>query len=137
LGYGFGFDNFKRSNFNILDIITLRDTVSEKYYLHHADIGFMAKQKINDKFNVSGAFSYGYIFYNQANNSILGSIKGKGGYLFDVNLGVGYYLTDCLKLSLGGFVELQHLKGGTKDDVIWPDNDLNTYGGEAGVRYKF
>lgn len=137
LGYGFRFINFQRSNFNILNLITIRDTVNEKYYIHHGDIGFRANQKINDKFGISGALSYSYVFYNEADNSILGKIKGKGGYLFNVNMGMEYYLTDSIELLLGGFVELQHLKGGTKNDIIWPDNDLNTYGGEVGVKYKF
>lgn len=42
-----------------------------------------------------------------------------------------------LKLLLGGFADLQHLKGGEQSNIIWPDNELNIYGGDIGVKYLF
>lgn len=137
LAYGFRFIDFNRTNFNILNIITSRDIVTEKYYIQHIDAGINFTAKLNDKFSVSGLGSYGYVFYNQAHNSSLGGISGSGGYLAEANIAVGYSLSKSWQLTFGGFGEWQKLKGGEKNDVIWPDNNLNIYGGNVGLKYSF
>lgn len=137
LGYGFRFVNFSRTNFNVLNIITSRDIVTEKYYVHHIDVGLGFEKQLTDQFNISGLGAYGYVFYNKAQNSALGGIRGSGGYIAEANLEVGYTLSEAWKLTFGGFGEWQHLKGGEKSDVLWPDNDLNIYGGKIGLKYSF
>jgi len=137
LGYGFRFINFKRSNFNILNIITLRDVVTEKYYIQHGDAGFKLNKKFTDKISLFGKGAYGYIFYDKANNSSLGSINGEGGYIIEGDLNLGYSINDSCDLSLGGFAEFQTLKGGQKRSAIWPRNTLDIYGGRIKVMYRF
>ncbi len=137
LAYGFRFIDFNRTNFNILNIITSRDIVTEKYYIQHIDFGVNFDKKFNDKFSVSGLASYGYVFYNQAHNSALGDINGSGGYLAEVNVNLGYSLNKSWQLIFGGFGEWQKLKGGEKDNVLWPDNRLDIYGGNIGAKYSF
>lgn len=137
IGYGFRYVNFKRSNFNILNIITLTDEVSEKYYLHHLDCGVKFDLPIFKRWDIAGMGSIGYVFYNQADNSILGKIDGKGGYVVNGNLDFLYRLNDDWQLILGGFVEFQNLTGGEKGIIVWPDNELNIYSGNIGARFIF
>jgi hypothetical protein len=137
LGYGFRYINFERSDFNILNIITLREVVTEKYYIHHLDFGLRFNNALSDRWNICGLGAIGYAFYNEADNSALGNIKGGGGYLVDGNISLNYSLTDSWSLIFGGFFELQNLRGSQKGNVIWPDNDLNIYGGNIGMRFIF
>ena len=137
VGYGFRYINFDRSNFNILNTITLRDVVTEKYYIQHGDAGVKFSKKFGEKFSLYGKGTYGHVFYDKAHNSVLGSIDGKGGYIAEGDLNLGFALSDSCDLSLGGFAEFQKLKGGEKSGVIWPNNTLQIYGGQVGVLYKF
>jgi len=137
LGYGFRYINFKRADFNILDIITFREVVTEKYSIHHCDFGLKFNNALGDKWNIFGLGSFGYVFYNQADNSYLGKTDGAGGYLFDGNINLQYSLSDSWQFIFGGFFELQNLNGGQKSDVVWPDNKLNIYGGNIGIRLLF
>jgi hypothetical protein len=137
LGYGFRYINFERSDFVILSAITLRDVVNEEYYLHHADCGVKFDFPISTKWNVAGLGSFGYVFYNQADNSVLGKIDGGGGYIVNGNIDLRYAISDAWQLIFGGFVELQSLNGGQKGSIIWPDNDLNIYGGNIEARFVF
>jgi len=137
IGYGFRYINFDRSNFNILNTITIRDTVSEKYYIQHGDAGIKFIKKFGEKVSLFGKGTYGYAFYDKAHNSSLGSIDGKGGYITEGDLNLGFALSDSCDLSLGGFAEFQKLKGGEKSGVLWPKNTLEIYGGRVGFLYKF
>lgn len=137
LGYGFRRIDFKRANFNILNTITSRKVVTEKYYIHHLDVGIKWDSKIGEKWGISGLGSFGYAVYNKANNSKLGGINGGGGTLADGNINLQYSFDNFWQLIFGGFVELQDLKGGEKDGIIWPDNKLNIYGGNIGIRCLF
>ncbi|MEI8176808.1 MAG: hypothetical protein WCG78_08090, partial [Candidatus Omnitrophota bacterium] len=73
-------------------------------------------------------FSFSPVLADAIDNSDSGRIKGKGGYLFNANLGFDYRLTEYSSIAFGGFMELQHLKGNTRDAAIWPTNDTNSYG---------
>jgi hypothetical protein len=137
LGYGFRFINFKRANFNILDIITSHEAVTEKYYIHHLDFGIRLDNKLSSRWSFSGLACFGYVVYNQADNSMLGKVGGGEGYLVDGNINLQYNLNDFWQLIFGGFIELQKLPGGEKGDAIWPDNELNICGGNIGMRYVF
>lgn len=136
-GYGYRFINFERTNFNILDIITSRDVVNEKYYIYHLDLGVKFSKEIDPLARVSGALSYARVIYNQADNSARGKIKGKGGYLVDGSLNLEYSLNETWRLVWGGFFELQSLNGGTKGGFVWPDNNLNIYGMQAQMKAEF
>lgn len=136
-GYGFRFIRFERTNFNILNVITSREVITEKYYLYHLNFGIKFDKKMNDKFAILGLADFAYVFSNQAENSALGRVVGGGGYLVDGDLNLQYSLNSSWKLSLGGFIELQNLKGGERGNVIWPDNKLNIYGGRIGIQYNF
>ncbi len=137
IGYGFRYINFERSNFNILNTITLRDVVTEKYYIQHGDAGIKFIKKFGEKISLYGKGTYGHAFYDKAHNSVLGSIDGDGGYIAEGDLNLGFALSDSCELSLGGFAEYQKLKGGQKSGVIWPDNTLEIYGGQVGLLHKF
>jgi len=137
IGYGFRLIKFERSNFNILNVITSTEVVSEKYYIHHADCGIKLDMDLTDKLTLSPSWAYGYVFYNQADNSALGTIKGGGGFLFDVNIDLKYSLSESWQLLLGGFSEYQKLNGGEQNNIIWPDNSLKIYGGKLAARFVF
>ncbi|MFH0858734.1 MAG: hypothetical protein V1842_04265, partial [Candidatus Omnitrophota bacterium] len=137
VGYGFRYFKFERSNFNILNLITLREVVTEEYYLHHFDCGLKLENDLNDRLQIQGMGGIGYVFYNQADNSSLGKVDGSGGYIIDAGLGLRYLMSDSWKLILAGFMERQYLNGGKKGNVIWPDNDLNIYGANIGMQYLF
>ena len=137
LGYGFRLIGFERTNFNILNIITSREVVTEKYYIHHIDAGLRLDKPLTEKWGISVSGLLGYVFYNQADNSALGKVDGSGGYLVDGNINLSYSLTNSSRLIFGGFVEKEDLKGGEKGDIIWPDNDLDIYGANIGVKFIF
>ncbi|MBP7216468.1 MAG: hypothetical protein KBA46_04200 [Candidatus Omnitrophica bacterium] len=136
-GYGFRYISFRRSNFNILNLITSTDVVDERYYLSHLDIGVELKTKLTDRWSLRAASAYGWVFSNEAHNDSLGDIDGEGGHIVDSLLDLSYTINDRLKLTLGGFVELQKLRGGESDIAIWPDNTLNIFGGNLKVQYAF
>lgn len=137
LGAGFRLIDFRRSDFNILNIITIRDTVSEKYYLPHIDAGVRFESKLGENWGISGMAAFGYVPYNQADNSSLGTVTGIGGYLVNGDINLDYHINDAWVLALGVFSDYQDLKGGSKDNVIWPDNKLFIYGGNLTLRYNF
>lgn len=135
--YGYRFINFERTNFNILNIFTSRDVVNEKYYIQHMGLGIRLNKALDAANDIAGVFSYARIIDVYAENSSLGRVNGHGGYLVDGSIDWQYRLDDTWKLVLGGFFELQEINGGTKDNVIWPDNNLNIYGAKAGLRADF
>ena len=138
IGYGFRFINFTRSDFDIFNPVTIPESVSEKYYLQYGDLGLKFDKKLNEKFGISGAGSYGYVFYNLADNGELGSVKGTDGkYIIDGSVNLHYALSRSVKLDFGGFLEFQDINGGHSGQVVWPDNKLNIYGGLFGARFVF
>jgi len=136
LGYGFNYMKFERSNNNVIGAFS-RNVANESYYTHHADAGLKLDKKFGEKFFVSASGLYGYVFYNEADNGNLGWIKGKGELITEANVNLKYFLTKQLKLLLGGFFDYQKLKGNTKDDVLWPNNELYVYGGQAGIELSY
>jgi len=136
-GYGFNFMRFTRTNFNVLNIITSTAIVDEDYWVHHLDIGGKLDYKISDKLKMDLKAMFGFVVYNSAHNSVLGDVDGDGGYVFRTESNIAYSLSKSWALILGGFFTLQHLEGGTSGNLVWPDNDLYTYGGNLSVKYKF
>lgn len=129
VGYGYKHIKFKRTNFNILNLITSSEVVSETYSIHYLGLGCYLDYALNERWGIFSRLAYNYVINNKADNSVLGKIDGGGGYLTQADLGLEYRLNEQSSLALGGFVELQHLRGGETQTVIWPDNDLNSYGG--------
>ena len=136
IGYRWKFIRFSRSNFNILNAITIAETVDEDYDLHFLDIGGRFNYTVG-KFEVFTKPIFGIVLYDAAKNSVLGTIKGGGGFLFNIDAGVNYSMTENLILGLMFTAEIQDLKGGETSSVIWPDNTLNTFGGTVRLKYKF
>ena len=134
LGYNYKHIKFKRTNFNILNIITSRDIVSEAYDIHYLDLGTYWDYKVGEKWGAFSRISYGFVLSNKADNSALGIVNGGGGYIIKTDLGLEYQLNDKSSVGFGGFFEIQKLEGGSKGNVIWPDNYLDTYG--VLVNYK-
>ena len=137
VGYGFRMINFQRSNFNVLNTVTSRDIVTEKYYIQHGDAGLKIEKKFGEKFSIMAQSTYGYVFYNLADNNTLGRVNGDGKYIAEGEVNLIYALNKSWQLVLGGFGEFQDLKGGTKDNIIWPDNKMYIYGGQVGAKYRF
>lgn len=136
-GYGYRNIRFKRTNFNVLNIITSREVVSEYYYIHYLEFGAGLDYAFDDKLSLLIRGSAGPVISNKAHNSVLGNITGDGGYIVGGETTLDYHLNDSLTFSFGAFAELQNLEGGTSGDVIWPDNKLKTIGGILGLKYKW
>ena len=116
--------------------ITSTDVVDEDYNIHSLDLGGKIDFKF-DKFDVYAKPIFGIVLYNTTRNSMVGTIKGSGGFLFNLDTGVDYAITQNITFGLAFKMELQDLNGTTKDNIIWPDNTLQTYGGTVSIRYKF
>ena len=137
VGYQYKFTRFTRSNFVVLRKITITATVDEDYNIHSLDLGARVNFKINDKFNVFVKPIFGIVLYNSANNSVAGTIKGDGGFLFNLDAGLNYAITKNFVVEGAFRMELQRLNGATSGSILWPDNSLDNYGGTITVRYKF
>src|SRR3989338_4385142 len=70
LGYGVRSLRFVRSNFNILDIITIRDTVTESYWIQHVGGGLQINLRPAERLQVTSASSLYWVFFNEADNSL-------------------------------------------------------------------
>lgn len=137
VGYRWKFERFTRSNFVILRRITITETVDEDYSIHTIDVGGRVNFKFNEHVDFFIKPIFGIVFYNGARNSVLGTIDGTGGFLFDADAGISYSITENFIIGAAFRMELQRLDGGTKGNMIWPDNQLDMYGGTLTVKYKF
>lgn len=135
--YGYKFTRFSRTDFNVLNTITSTAVVDEDFNVHHLDIGGKIDYAPNKKLNLYAKSRFGFVVCNSADNSALGDISGDGGYIVDTEFGINYFFTENMGLNLTGFADLQRLKGGSSSNLIWPDNNLNVYGGTIGVKYTF
>lgn len=137
IDYRFRYIYFSRSNFTIFSTPANVDPISEKYYLHNLGVGLKVDKKFNDKVGMLGSLGFGYFVYNAAHNSALGTVEGSGGYLAYGSLDFTYSLTGSWNLLGGAFVDYQHLSGGEKSGVIWPDNTMTIFGGDLALKYTF
>jgi hypothetical protein len=135
--YGFRYLEFERSDFNVLNLILIRDAVTEEYYIHLLGAGLKAEYTLNDRWSVGGWAQCSYPFYSVADNSALGSIRGTGGLCIDGALQMHYRFSPAWRISGSGEVKYQGLYGGSHGDVIWPDNQLLVIGGNLAVKYTF
>jgi len=137
VGYEWKFERFTRQNFVIPRTITISDIVDEDYNIHSLDLGGRI-DVVHGKFTVYAKPIFGIVLYNSSKNSLIdGSIKGDGGFLFNLDAGVDYEIVQNFTFGLAFKMELQDLNGSTKDNIIWPDSTLQTYGGTASIRYRF
>ena len=90
IGYGYNWINFSRSNFTILGIVTQLGEVDENYDVHYIEGGAKINWDITDKLLADLRGSYGIVFYNRADNDLLGSMEGDGGYIPKVELKIKY-----------------------------------------------
>lgn len=137
LGYKWKFIRFTRSNFNILNIITIRETIDEDFNVHSIDFGFKLNGEFRKKFELYIKPIFGLAFYNSAYNSVLGTVEGDGGYLLDIDVGMNYVFTEHFSLGAMFRTEFQWLEGGSEGNIIWPDNTLEIFGGTIKATYKF
>ena len=137
LGYGYRNIRFSRSDFNILNLITITETVDEDYNIHHLNLGGRLDLGVNNDLNFSLGLLGGYVFYNEADNSALGKIKGDGGYLVRGLIGLDYAVSDSWRFLISFVSEQQSLRGGTKGNIIWPDNTLQSHGGFIKFTYDW
>lgn len=137
LGYKCKLIRFTRNNFVILNTITMRETIDEGYNLHFLDLGGRASAEFGDKVEIFAKPIFGIGLYNSAHNSSLGTVKGGGGFLFNLDTGINYLATKDLVVGVAFTCEIQRLTGGGSGDVIWPDNSLDTYGGTVSLKYRF
>ncbi|MFH1846563.1 MAG: hypothetical protein ABH869_03290 [Candidatus Omnitrophota bacterium] len=136
-GYRWKFMRFTRQNFNILNTITIAETVDEDYEVHSIDVGGKITVGLTEDLEIFVKPILGIVTYNSATNSVLGTIKGDGGLFFDGSLGLDYAITEDIVVGLMFRTELQQLRGNEKNGVLWPDNTLNIYGGSINIKYKF
>jgi len=137
VGYRWKFFRFSRTNFNVSNIITSAETVDEDYSIHCLDLGARIGLDLGEKWEVFAKPIFGIVLYNSAKNSALGTIKGDGGFIFNMDTGVNYRLSENFVLGLMFTTEIQRLQGGTKDSIMWPDNSLDMYGGKISLTYEF
>ncbi len=135
--YGFSFTRFTRTNFNVLNIITSTAIVDEDYWVQHIDMGGKFFYKVNDKLNFDIKGLFGFVVYNSAHNSVLGTINGGGGYMTMAETNINYNIYKTWSIAGGGFFGLQYLKGGTSGNMLWPNNYLYSYGGKINLKYTF
>lgn len=135
VGYGYRNIQFSRSNFNVLNLITITKTVDEDYDIHHLDLGLKVNRQLRNNLNLSLGFLGGYVISNEADNSELGEIKGDGGYLIRGFIDLDYKISNVWKISIGFVGEQQSLKGGESGLIIWPDNKLESYSGFVKFTY--
>ncbi|MDD4957028.1 MAG: hypothetical protein PHH49_06470 [Candidatus Omnitrophica bacterium] len=139
IGYNYKFMRFTRTNFNILNTITITDTVDEDFYIHALELGGKFDFMVNEKLALFVKPIWGIVLYDYAHNSIGGGIEGKeGSYYINLDTGVEYSIDENWVVGLLFRAEWQRLKGGNRDnEVFWPDNSLDAYGGEVNVAYRF
>ena len=111
--------------------------VWEKYDIHYADVEGRLAFEPTDIVRLHAGGSYGYVFDNEADNELLGTIEGDGGNILRAKAGVDIQVHDNVTILVSGLWERQELEGGTKRDnaliVEWPDNETETLSGQIGV----
>jgi len=137
VGYNWRYLRFTRTNFNVMNTLTIAETVDEYYNLHSVDLGCRLNINVNEKFDIYVKPMFGVLVYNSAHNSALGNIVGDGGFQVNIETGISYPIMENLSLDVAFRTELQRLNGGQKNSVIWPDNALDVFGGNVSVKYKF
>lgn len=135
--YGFSFTRFTRTNFNVLNVITSTAVVDEDYWVQHIDMGGKFFYNVNEKLNFDIKGLFGFVVYDSAHNSVLGTIEGGGGYVVKAETNINYKIYNSLYIAGGAFFTTQYLKGGTSGNLIWPNNYLYTYGGKINIKYTF
>ena len=139
IGYNYEFIRFTRTNFNILDVITVTEVVDIDYYLHALDLGGRIDFAVNEQLNFFVKPIYGFIVYDYVHNSTSGGVEGNGGsYYVNLDAGIEYDINKDWMIGLLFRAEWQRLSGGNRNNgVVWPANSLDTYGGAVNISYKF
>ncbi|MFH1995868.1 MAG: hypothetical protein ABIJ27_02590 [Candidatus Omnitrophota bacterium] len=135
-GYRWRFLRFTRNNFNILNMVTIAETVDEDFNIHSLETGGKLSFFFKD-YELFVRPMFGFVLYNAATNSALGTVKGDGGYLLFLDGGINFNISENFIIGFEAKAELQRLEGGTKDNVIWPDNSFDVYGGKIKFIYRF
>jgi len=137
VGYGYNRNHFVRSNFVTSGTVSELGEVSEDYDVHYIDFGGKLNFVFNEKMLVDLRASCGVVVDNEADNSLLGTVDGHGGYIPKFDGKLKLVTGPDSSLNIGGFCEHQHLEGGTSGNVEWPDNDLLLWGFTLGATYKW
>lgn len=150
-GLGFRQQEFERSEFDLIgrenpDIGVVDESISAGFVRLALD-GTVA---VSRAVSLEGDFSVGLVFFNEANNSLLGDVEGEGGTLVSGRIALAWQIDDLNKVSLGVHGEVQDLEGDTSlsgislrdgnivEQVIeWPDNELILSGLDLRWTYSF
>ena len=138
-GVSYRYQTFTRNNFKINYIPADTETVTEKYPLFSAGGGLNAEIIFPKGFGLFGRVLYFDVISSRAENSLLGDIKGEGGYIWTAEAGMEW--TDGVSFALGAAAsyEFQSLDGGMDDSdlVEWPENKLESIALVGAFRFFF
>jgi len=135
--YGVNFTRFSRPNVNILNAGTVTSVVNEDCWVHHIDIGARFTNYISDKFTLKFMALCGIVVSNTVHTSEVKSINGIGGSIIETDMSLDYRFTESMRIGIGWFFGVQNLEGATSGAIVWPDNELYTYGGTASLTKEF
>ena len=139
-GVGYRRQEFERSGFFTPDETSALEsvTVDETFDIAYGRVAVEVQAEISERWLWSGEVMGGGVFYNKAENQLLGSIEGGGGWTGSADARLWYRPGGRHRLGAGVGYARQELEGGTRtrffsledgqvspDVVEWPDNTLS------------
>jgi hypothetical protein len=139
-GLGYRWQEFERSSFFTPNETSGLEnvTVDESYDIAYGRLALEASGPLSERWSWSGEILGGAVFYNKADNALLGSIEGDGGFMAAAGAHVWHQPRARHRVGAGIRYDLQDLDGGdrtrffTLEDgrvvpevVEWPDNELS------------
>ena len=139
IGLGMRSTSFERGEFEIIgrDLQSDAGTVDEDILAVYVDGRLDGAWPISENVSLFGDIGVGFIFFNQADNELLGTIEGDGGHRLEADGGVQWSYAAGKRLALSLQYDTQSLDGdqvqqlfltpeGIASSVVeWPDNDLD------------
>lgn len=139
IGLGMRSTSFERSEFEVIGRDLQEDfgTVDEDFLVVYVDGRLDGAWPITEAVSVFGGVGVGFVFVNEADNDLLGTIGGDGGERLEVDGGVQWAYAAGKQLALAVRYDAQSLDGeqvqqlfltpeGISGGVVeWPDNDLD------------
>lgn len=139
IGLGVRGQRFEREAFAFLDEEGAGDPglVTEDVRVPYAALSVDASQRLSRKVSLVVEALAGFVFNNQADNSLFGSIDGGGGTLVEAGAYLKWRISDTGEMLAGARYARQDLDGGTEARMFqapdgsivtgvveWPDNTL-------------
>ena len=138
IGLAYRRQDFDRSRFRLtMDEDPAQDSSVEESY----DIGLVSVSAdfaipLGARWEVAGLANVGFVFSNEADNGLFGTVKGDGGTVIELAAMAEYHVTPEQSVGLGLRYDFQQLDGDAVNSVIivedtlfqsvteWPDNEL-------------